>query len=272
MGSTKEKLKEKLRENKIFFIAIISFLCILLIILTFNREEQDPITNMVTRALSPALSFVNSLPVWFSNMFSGNELAYEVEYLRLELANLNAQLSRLELLEEANREMAELLQMYERYPEFEMIGANVIARTSSNWNTEFMINQGYSNGVLANMAVFKNGLVGRIIAVNYDTSVVLPIIDDTSSVSATVRRSGENGFANGDVLLSPSGVLRFEAPLGTDIIIGDEIITSNLGVIFPPALIIGVVSEISETGSSLSAIIEPETNFRNLSSILVITN
>lgn len=272
MKSTKERVKEKIKENKIFFIAIMTFLCILLMILTFNREEPDGLTNLVTRAVAPVLSFANDIPSLFSNIFSGSEL-YEVLYLQNQLADLQLQLSRLELLEEANREMSYLLQMKESHPTFETIGANVIASTSSNWNTEFMIDIGYSSGVAFNMVVFGTyGLVGRVILVNYDTSVVLPIIDDTSSVSATVRRSGENGFANGNVLLSLSGLLRFEAPLGTDVIVGDEIITSNLGIIFPPALTIGVVSEITEVGSSLSAVIEPLTNFRNISTVLVITN
>jgi len=265
-----------LKEHKLFFIAIMSFLSILLIFLTLNREEPNPVTNAISFVTTPIMSFASSIPIWFNNILSGNELAYENAMLLEEIADIRIQLARLEAVEQSNEELRELVGIRQRYTHLSMVGANIISRTSNNWNTEFIIDKGADDGIAINMPVYaigiaNDGLVGRVISVNASDSLVLPIIDDSSWVSASIRRSGEIGGAEGNIALNPSGLIHFIVPLGTDIIVGDEIITSNHGVTFPPGLMIGTVLEISEIQGSLRAIVTPAANFRDITKVLVIT-
>ncbi|MCL1923985.1 MAG: rod shape-determining protein MreC [Defluviitaleaceae bacterium] len=262
-----------LKEHKLFFIAIMSFLCVLLIFLTLNREEPNPITDALSFVTVPIMSFSSNISIWFGNIFSGNEIAHENTQLRQRIEDMQIQLARLEELEEIYTELTGLLEMNSRFGHLNTRGANIIARTSNNWNTEFIIDLGYIDGMLVNMPVFAdNGLVGRIISVNNNHSTVLPIIDDTSWVSAAIRRSGEVGGAVGDINLSLFGQLRFEFETGSDVIVGDKVVTSNHGVNFPPGLPIGTISEVPETGGRGNIIITPGANFRTMTTVLVITD
>ena len=58
-----------------------------------------------------------------------------------------------------------------------------------------------------------------------------------------------------------------------DITIGDEIVTSSLGDIYPPGLRIGTVTEIIPiaTGYESIAIVEPAVNLEQMDMVLIIT-
>jgi len=126
------------------------------------------------------------------------------------------------------------------------------------------------------MAVLADGgLAGRIYKANKTSSLVMPIIDDSSSVGAETKRGGDMGFVRGDLKLMESGFCRMEnIDADADILENDEIVTSSLGEIFPPGLIIGYVKEIhmDSDGLTKQAIIQPVVNFRQLNTVLIVTD
>lgn len=266
----------KSRGGIIFLVATV--LCIVLIVYTATQRRNNPLSNALGYVIVPVQTALGNAFAWFGNMGyyfdQTGHLLSENQRLEQELEALLLIVGRLELLEANLYELNNLFQMAERYPRFEHIGAHVVSRDNNNWNSRFNIDRGSNHLVELNQVIVAHGgLVGRVSFVADSFATVTPIIDDTSSVGAIVNRNNVVGLARGDLLLSREGLLTFEVPLGTDIIVGDEISTSTFGTIFPPGIGIGTVVEIlPPTAQEIIAIIEPHANFDQLNSVLVILN
>ena len=262
------------RGGVIFLVATV--LCIALIVYTATQRRNNPLANALGHVIVPMQSGLTNAFAWFGNLgYYFDQTGYllaENQRLHQELEELLLIVGRLELLEANIYELNNLFQMAERYPRFEHIGAHVISRDNNNWNSRFNIDRGSNHGLELNKVIVAHGgLVGRVSFVADTFATVTPIIDDTSNVGAIVNRNNAVGLARGDLLFGRDGLLTFEVPLGTDIIVGDEISTSTFGTIFPPGIGIGTVVEIlPPTAQEIIAIIEPHASFNQLNSVLVI--
>lgn len=144
-----------------------------------------------------------------------------------------------------NTQLQEILRI-SKHINYDMISARIIVRNPSDWFRSVIIDKGYEDNIKSDMPVVaivdaKETLVGRIFEVNKNTSKVLLITDGLSSVSVRAVRSETDGIIEGrgepylllDYLLADS-----------DIKIGDEIVTSGVGGIFPAGLPVGTVCEV----------------------------
>ena len=208
---------------------------------------------------------------FFVNM---NQLYSENLRLQDQLWLYQIENARLLHLDERIAELSELLEIYNRYADYPMIGANIISQDPSNWFDTFMIDRGANDDIAIDMAVMApGGLGGRVSKVGWNYAIVTTLVEDTSSVSAQSRRTGDWGMVRGDINLAPHGFLRMEL-IGeaADITIGDEIVTSATSSVYPPGIHIGYVVEINQLASGMrSAIIEPSVDFTRLTTVLVIT-
>ena len=260
-------------------LAVLIFLSLGLTVLTASGRDGGIITNALSFIIVPAQNAVttstNYIAGFFGNIGDVNRLIRENERLSLEIEGLLLDLSRLELLESENLELTALLDMSQRYPRFDFIGASIISRNNNNWHTSFSVDRGRNHGVTQNMVAVAGGsLVGRVSVTSDLSSHITPIVDDTSTVGAITSR-GAFGFVRGDLTLSSDGLLRFELDAGADIIEGDEVLTSSYGTIYPPGIPIGTIVSINETVGAtpgIVAFVEPLVDFRNLNNVLIITN
>ena len=114
------------------------------------------------------------------------------------------------------------------------------------FESSVIVNVGKKQDVQRNWPVVNElGLVGRIISVGHLSSRVLLLTDLNSKVPVRVSRSGMLGILEGrnsDVM--NLNFLSAEA----EIRIGDRIITSGHGSMFPPDILIGDVTAVSEFG------------------------
>jgi len=182
--------------------------------------------------------------------------------------------ARLAELRKENYRLRQMLGFSER-SEFELIGAEVIARDASNWFQTLTINKGSVHGVKKNMAVVTSeGLIGNILTVSPLSSQVLLLTDARRRVSAMVQRSREPGEV-GVVESAPDvpGHLRMvNLPREANIQPGDTIISSGLGGIFPKGLVIGYVLETGDDdyGILQFALLRPAANFNRLEEVFVV--
>ncbi|MDR2184000.1 MAG: rod shape-determining protein MreC [Clostridiales bacterium] len=208
---------------------------------------------------------------FFVNM---GELHTENTRLREQVLMYQIENARLLHLEEQIAELSELLDIYNRYADYPVLGATIISQDPSNWFDTFKIDRGLNSGLARDMAVLApGGLGGRIFKVGYNYAVVHTLVEDNSSVSAQSRRSGDWGMVRGDITLSSHGLLRMEFIDETaDIVVGDEVVTSATSSIFPPGIHIGYVEEITQLASGMrSALVRPSVDFTRPSRVLVIT-
>ena len=242
------------------------------------RTKPSFMEEALSYLITPAQKVITSISGWVKDKInfyaSLNEIELENALLREKIDTLELESARLRLVEQENQKLSELLQIDQKYPEYETVGAEIIAEDPSHWYANFIINKGSKNGLLNNMVIIApGGLVGRIFETGANYSKIRTLIDDNSSVSARSVRTGDIGIVKGDMRLMSEGLCRMELiDIDAEIIIGDEIVTSNLGEIFPPGIVIGHITEINADAGGLTktAVIKPSVDYKNLDKVLVI--
>ena len=129
----------------------------------------------------------------------------------------------------------------------ELVPAQVVTRSISGWWQSVGLGKGLRSGIQSNQAVISpDGLVGRTAEVSAWAADVLLISDPACKVSARVSRTGSFGLVVGcGVNLKGYPVARMQfIHKDTPIRVGDEVVTSGLGGVFPRDILIGRIEEI----------------------------
>jgi rod shape-determining protein MreC len=138
-------------------------------------------------------------------------------------------------------ENAELRDLLKLVPEASnsFVTARIIANSGGAYVRSVMVNAGRNNGVFRGQAAITgDGLVGRVTEVGNGAARVLLITDLNSRIPVIVEASRRRAILTGDNSERPS-LLNFEA--GPAPRIGDRIVTSGQGGVFPPGLPVGTV-------------------------------
>ena len=154
----------------------------------------------------------------------------------------------------------------------DLLVAEVIGRSPSNWENTVIVNKGQAHGVTSGMAVVTNvGIVGTVINSSSYTSTVLLIIDAQSATGGLVQSSGDLVLVEGGQMDQGTLLAR---PLSRDttVEVGDVIVTSGLSRIYPKNLPIGevVAVESRQYDLSFAAVIHPFVDFTRLEYVLIV--
>ncbi len=182
---------------------------------------------------------------------------------------LTLQLSQYKEIEQENTRLRKLLN-FKKVSSSKLIAAGIIAKDSSNFSDTIVINQGSRDKIAQDtVIVAEAGLVGRVYESSPSMSRVILITDPNSRVSAVCSRSRQIGVLFGTS--SNLCELRY-LPLVTDVLVGDEIVTSGFSDIYPKGILIGHVIKIirEQRGLSLTAIVAPAVDFTSLEEVLCI--
>ncbi len=202
------------------------------------------------------------------------ELEAENEELKKEIDTLRYEKKLLEQEKNELDRLRELYQLDKRYADYPKTGARVIGKNPGNWYETFIIDKGAAQGIKVDMVVTAgNGLVGKIIQVREQDSTVISLLDELSGISAKILRTSDLCTVSGDKTLGQEGMALIEQMAeDTHLIIGDEIVTSHLGKIYPPGILIGTVKDINVDPNKLSktAVLQPAVDFKHLEEVLVI--
>jgi rod shape-determining protein MreC len=208
----------------------------------------------------------------------------ELATLRQEHANLLQQLNRFEELERSN---AEIIQENIRLREqldfsktlrYRRIPAQISGRDPDNLFSAIVVNKGSFSGVSNNMSVvaWQNGtqaLVGKVIQTGFLESLVMPIFDINSLVSSRLSVSRFEGIIEGQGNSEAPLLMRFVPRRARDEVnIGDVIISSGMGGIFPSGINIGRVSSVNilEYETTLEIEVVPMIDFSRLEYVFII--
>jgi rod shape-determining protein MreC len=129
-------------------------------------------------------------------------------------------------------------------PPYRELAANVLSRDASLWFRRLTIDRGSLDGVKKDMPVATaGGIVGRIISVGPNFSMVQVMTDKHAGVGAmlqTSRAMGEiRGLDNNRCeLKNISAVEKVE--------VGESVITTGLDRIYPKGLLIGIVERVDD--------------------------
>ncbi len=202
-------------------------------------------------------------------------LRAENERLRREIDRLQVAQVRLAEVEKENQRLRALLNFAQAHPDLDVRGAGVvgivIGEDPAAVIDRLLLNVGEVDGIRPGMPVVTDtGLVGRIVDVHKTTSVVMPITAAESAVNGIVQSSRLTGIVRGRH--SDTLVMDY-IPLDTPVEVGDLVLTSGLGSVFPPRIVIGQVVSVERHDYDVfqRAIIRPTVDFRRLEDVLVLT-
>jgi len=211
-----------------------------------------------------------ALAVWTTYLDWKNVRA-ENRRLRAEIERLRVEALRVSETDDENRRLRTLLALQERLPLTTLAG-EIIAREWGGWVRALTVNRGRADRVARMTAVISPfGLVGRIVDVRPGSAIVQVLTDPASTVGAHVVRTRTPGIVEGE----PRGTLRFKylARDGTALQVGDVLVTSGQGGLFPRGIPIGRVRAIDDRGAALFnyAALDPAVDFGRVDEVLVVT-
>ena len=147
--------------------------------------------------------------------------------------------------------------------------AQVVGQDVSPWFHSVLIDRGRSEGVLSGMPVVTDrGVVGLVTATAPHAGRTLLVLDAQSAVDGIVQRSRARGIVRGQ----GTDRLAFEFYVrGDDVQVGDTIITSGFGGVYPKGLRLGDVVEVHAEPSRLlhQAVLRPAVDFGRLEQVFV---
>lgn len=249
-------------------------------LLTAGKKTKSTIfDNALGFIVTPLQSITTTVSGWFGDRISSfkdeNDIYDENEELKAKVELLETENKRLALYEDENAKLAKLLEISQKYPEYDTTATNIIGKDPGNWYNVFVINKGTKDGITADMVLTSaGGVVGKITETGFTYSKAQSILDNRSSVAAMSLRTGDLGVVRGDYYLMNDGLCRMEyIDVKSQIMKGDEIVTSHLSDIYPPGLTLGYVKEIVTDTNGLTkyAIIQPQVDFKHLDTLLIIT-
>lgn len=125
--------------------------------------------------------------------------------------------------------------------DYPIVTARVVGHNPGRFLTTLVINRGTHHGVHEDMPVFSmNGLVGKITKATMSHSRVQLLVDPNLKLSVMERRTRVVGF-----LESMDGhMLTAMVPAHAGIQVGDTLVTSGLGGIFPKGIPVGTVKNV----------------------------
>lgn len=191
--------------------------------------------------------------------------------LKAENERLVARNAELEEAEQTARRLESLLGLQSLY-NLQSTGARIISGSTDSWSSTVTIDKGSSSGLSVGMPVTDaNGAIGQIIKCGPTSSTVRLITDENSAVSAMVQSSRAQGVLKGSV----DGTIKLTL-VRTDqtVEVGDTVVTSGLGGVFPKGLPLGRVLSVERTSGSMyyEIEVEPLASPESFEEVLVITS
>lgn len=168
-----------------------------------------------------------------------------------------------------NERLKDLLGFRKDLP-FSTVPARVIGRDPSNWSNSLIIDKGSDGGVAANKAVISaKGVVGRVVELGRRSARVLLITDPNSKVGVVVGRNRQGGILLGR---SDGTCKMIYISLDSDVVSGDEVVTSGLGSAFPKNIPVGKIVSVGKEPGRLYkfAVVRPADDLSKIEEVLCV--
>jgi rod shape-determining protein MreC len=241
-------------------------------------KTDGPMGNIAKTAVAaiqkPFASGIDALREQLARAITDESLRAENEALREEVERLQEELieNRLEgaELEELGK-LQNALGTDELRAEYTLKAANVLAFEGSDTFNIFTIDVGTEAGVMRDTIVVSGaGLIGRVVETQHGSSKVVAIIDQNNNIGFQLTHNMDFlGVCRGD----GDGKLAGEMLDDTARVdVGDRVITSGIGGVYPAGVVIGTVTKAEHTKESnlLTVEIEPAVYFAGIKKVALL--
>ncbi|MFH2105504.1 MAG: rod shape-determining protein MreC [Parcubacteria group bacterium] len=255
---------------------LVSVVLVALFFILNSTNLLRPLTNVLKAGLSPIQSYFydvgEKISTYSRLVVSIRELEQQNKALEEKVRSLYVSKSQVKALTSENKMLREELGFVGEREE-EMVPSFVISRDPNNLFFSLGVDRGKEDSVDKSMpVVLSDGvLVGQILEAEATTASILPVVDSRSKINAEVVNSGATGIVTGEHNLA---LVMDMIPQDKEVKVGDLVVTSGIGQLFPRGLLLGEVEEISTSNNALfqKAKVKPMFNFHDLRLVYVITN
>ncbi len=213
--------------------------------------------TMVADVTAPVLALLTEPVTATERLFANLE---ELVDLRADNARLKAERERLLewqrtaiRLEAENRALSQLLNLAPD-PHTSYVTARVVGDQVGAFVREMLVAAGARDGIeKGQAAITGDGLAGRVADVGQRSARVLLLTDINSRIPVLVERTRDRAILAGDNSNRPQ--LLYLKPQN-EVVVGDRIVTSSDGGVFPAGLPVGIVDRVEEGVVSIAPFVD----------------
>lgn len=264
-----QTLVEFLKRFNHWVIFILLEVISLVMLFRFNHY-QGSVWFTQANAVSATVNGIYTDIIAFVNLGNVNQrLTEQNTTLQLQLAQLREQLADATTQPGINDQ-----HNLSTIKDYKIFKAKVISSSIMKNDNYIVINQGSNDGIRQNMGVIGGGgIVGIVYATSPHYSLVLPLINEKSSINCRVRGTeyfGTLEWTGGNILMANLNGIKSYAQIKK----GAVIETSGYSSIFPPGLFVGKVVGIADApdGITMQLKVNLGTNFGNLRDVNIFQN
>lgn len=280
----KNNIKKNKNRNRVFIIVIATlFVLSLIIYSSISGSPLYSVTSPISFITNPIHSFLLKTTSGITGFIETVSDSAKIRDENIALKEKNALLEqKVKELEENGRRWEELktaFQIKDIFSDYELLGASILTREIGDWFDVFRVNIGTNEGIViddsTSYAVVdaQMNLIGRVLSSDFVSSKILPILDEGSVVSAKLNTaSGSAVRIRGDITLKGEGCCIVDKITDfTSIQVGDEVITSGLGGLYPPGIPIGVIIELRNDDQKIekTAVLKVYTDYKTLTDVFI---
>lgn len=272
------------RKTRLVLFAFIAFLLVSFIYLSKRQDLRvASLSDRFTIAvLQPVIEICHDISHYFSNLLDqyifladkheeNTKLKEMVALLQIQNQSLLVQLDQKKMDEET------ILQF--DYLGRKILRADIISFDPFTQSKMVMITGGKDKNIqVDSVVVTSDGLVGKVFAVYNHSSKVQLVVDHYLSVDAKNTRTNLRCLVQG-LRLNQLEAQRFSflsqvefIDHGHELEAGDKLVTSGLGGVYPPGILIGTVLDVSysEQGYFEKSLVLPGVDFTKLNAVYVL--
>ena len=199
------------------------------------------------------------------------------ELLEEENAELRQQMVDYDRMKAENEAYKALARIQDKNAEMTYVSGFVIGRDPLDEFGGFTLDKGTTDGVAVNDAIISDRgyLLGMVVEANATSCKVMTILHPSFNAAVVVSRTRENGILNGSADYAADGLCALtNLDRNAESRKGDQVITTGLGGVFPPDLLVGTVQEVvpEQSGKSSIAVVKPGADPRTVKHVFIITD
>ena len=180
-------------------------------------------------------------------------------------------------LKAENEAFKNLAGIQEDNPEMSFVSAFVIGRDALDAFGGFTLDKGTTQGVERGDTVIddEGQLLGTVIEADLTSCRVLTILHPSFNAAGVVSRTRDNGILTGDASYAAAGQCIFtDLSRESMASVGDEVITTGLGGVYPANILVGRIVSIEPeaSGTSVIAVIQPDADVLGVKQAFIITD
>ena len=263
-------LLDFLKEYHHWFIFILLEVASGVLLFQYNSYQGSVWLSSANAMVGKIYQWESEVTSFFSMSKANKELALRNIYLERQVDQLRRLYT--DLTKDTTVMERDELQFLSQY---KLIPAKVVDNSLNRAENLMTIDKGRADGVEVDMGVAcGNGVVGVVYLVSEHYSVVIPVLNASSSrISCSIRNRGYFGYLRwygGD----PSVAYVEDVPRHAKFSLGEWVVTSGFSSIFPSGVLVGKIEQVynSHDGLSYKLKVRLSTDFGCVRDVCVISD